>query len=226
MQRLVATFKDRSKRQAAAELTRGCQAVRRVTTIVLRGTNLPLVAGHFDGLEIAAHPFGTEGENVWIVKPPIDDSQTVLGPEEVRFEPKLDHSRVKDALERLFDISPELEKRAADLQWGAYTARKTEHPMMAVPDTTAVAQPAPARLETLGMEGFVAVWPSHLSYAMIVGDVVAERVQTSLGSPADFSEGPQPADFAAPAAGEGQVSRWEQPTFKWLDWSELSAAQD
>lgn len=225
LQRLVATFKDRAKRQAAAELTRGCQAVRRVTTLALRGADLPLVAGHFDGLEIAAHPFGEGGENVWIVKPPIDDRLTVLGPEEVRFEPKLDHARVRDTLERLFAISPELEKRARTLQWGAYTARKTEHPMMAVADTSNIAQPAPARLETFELEGFVAAWPSHLSYAMIVGDVVTERVQSALGDPADFSEGPQPGDFAAPV-GTTQVARWEQGSFGWHGWDDFASAHD
>ncbi len=226
LQRLVATFKDRGKRQAAAELTRGCQAVRRVTTIVARGADLPLVSGWFDGLEITAHPYGKAGENVWVVRPPIDDRSTVLGPEEIRFEPKLDPIRVTDALDRIFRIAPQFERIAGKLQWGAYTARKTEHPMMAVPNTANVAQPAPARLETFDMEGFVAAWPSHLAYAMIVGDVVAERVQTALGKAADFSEGPQVADFATPAAGADQVARWEQPTFKWFDWGEFQAVQD
>jgi glycine/D-amino acid oxidase-like deaminating enzyme len=226
LQRLVATFKDRGKRQAAAELTRGCQAVRRVTTIVVRGTDLPLVAGWFDGLEVTAHPFGKAGENVWVVRPPIDDRSTVLGPEEIRFEPKLDAIRVTDALDRIFRIAPQFERLAPKLQWGAYTARKTEHPMMAVASTANVAQPAPARLETFDMEGFVAAWPSHLAYAMIVGDVVAERVQTALSKAADFSEGPQIADFAAPSAGADQVARWEQPTFKWLGWTEFQEVQD
>ena len=200
--------------------------MRRVTTIVVRGEELPLVAGWFDGLEITAHPFGKAGENVWVVRPPIDDRSTVLGPEEVRFEPKLDPIRVTDALDRIFRIAPEFERLAPRLQWGAYTARKTEHPMMAVANTDNVAQPSPARLEKLELEGFIAAWPSHLAYAMIVGDVVAERVQQDLGKPVDFSDGPQPADFAVPSSGAEQVARWEQPTFKWLDWAEFQAAQD
>lgn len=225
LQRLVAGFHDRGKRQAAAELTRGCQAVRRVTTVVLRGPDLPLVAGHFDDLTIAAYAGLEPGETVWVVQAPVDDHQTVLGPEEVRFEPKLDIGLLRLAVHRLFAISPTLRDLAPSLRWGAYTARKTEHPMMAVRDTANVAQPAPARLETFDMDGFVAAWPSHLAYAMIVGDVVAERVQQALGKAADFSDGPQPGDFAAgPLA--SQVARWEQPSFAWHDWAAFDALHD
>jgi hypothetical protein len=72
------------------------------------------------------------------------------------------------------------------------------------------------------MEGFVAAWPSHLSYAMIVGDVVTERVQTALGKAADFSEGPQPADFATKPE-KDQVARWESDSFSWHDWDGFCA---
>jgi len=224
LQRLVTMFKDRTKRKDAVDMMRGCQAVRRRTTVVVRG-DLPLISGHFDGLDITAHPIGAGLDHVWIVNPPIDDRQTVLGPEEVRFQPKLDADMVRDTLGRLFAISPEIERRSSEFKWGAYTARKTEHPMMAVPNTTAVAQPAPARLETLHMEGFVAVWPSHLSYAMIVGDVVAERVQNALGPAGDYSEGLQPSDFSNPPP-EPQLARWERASFQWKDWPEFAKSFD
>ena len=225
LQRLVSGFHDRHARQDAAELVRGCQAVRRVTTVVLRGAALPLVAGHFDDLTIAAHPGPEAGEVVWVVQAPVDDHQTVLGPEDVRFEPALDVGLLRHVVHRLFSMSPELARLAPALQWGVYTARKTEHPMMAVRDTTNVAQPAPARLETFGLQGFVAAWPSHLAYAMIVGDVLAERVQQALGPRGDFSDGAQVADVAGGAT-TGQVARWEQAGFAWHDWESFAATHD
>ena len=77
--------------------------------------------------------------------------------------------------------------------------------MLAVPDASVVAQPVPAKLEKLGLESFMAVWPSHLAYAQFVGDSVAERVTDALGPPSDFSDGPQPADVGAvaPSCGPG-----------------------
>ena len=217
LQKLVATFKDRGKRKEAVDTMRGCQAVRRRTTVVARG-DLPLVAGHFDGLDIVAHYVGT-GTYVWLISPPIDDGQTVLGPEEVRFSPKLDHDVVSRTVDQLFQVAPLLKDKAGSLEWGAYVARKTEHPMMATPDTSKIAQPAPARLETLDMEGFIAAWPSHLSYAMIVGDVVAEKVQNALGPAGDFTDGPQLSDFAS--VPEEQVARWEKSSFEWHRWPDF-----
>lgn len=217
LQKLVATFKDRGKRKEAVDTMRGCQAVRRRTTVVARG-DLPLVAGHFGGLDIVAHYQGV-GSYVWLISPPIDDGQTVLGPEEVRFSPKLDHDVVSRTVDRLFEVAPALRDRAGSLEWGAYVARKTEHPMMATPDTSKIAQPAPARLETLDMEGFIAAWPSHLSYAMIVGDVVAEKVQNALGPAGDFTDGRQMAEFAS--VPEEQVARWEKSSFEWHTWTDF-----
>ncbi len=227
LQRLVTTFKDRAKRRDAVEIMRNCQAVRRRATIMARG-DLPLVSGHFAGLDITAHPVGVGLDHVWAISPPIDDRQTVLGPEEIRFEPKLEAHTVRDTLDRLFDISPEIERRAAELTWGGYVARKTEHPMMAVPDTTGVPQPAPARLENLDMEGFIAVWPSHLSYAMIVGDVVAERIQNALGPAGSWTEGLQPADVCEvnDAPPEKLVAHWERPDFTWNSWAAFTKLFD
>jgi hypothetical protein len=217
MQRLVTGFKDRVRRKEAVEIMHGCQAVRRRTTIVARG-DLPMVAGHFEGLDIAAHPIWTGSDTVWIINPPIDDSQTVLGPEEVRFQPKVEPSVVVAALDRLFAASPALRRMAPSLRWGAYVARKTEHPVMAAADTSGIGQPAPARLETLDMQGFLAVWPSHLSFAMIAGDVVAERVATALGDPVAHTTGLGVSSLGQPLP-QSRVAQWERPGFEWRDWS-------
>lgn len=225
MQKLVARIKSHAKRKDAGEKVRTCQAVRRRHTVVLRGDGLPLVSGHFDGLSIVAHPIGERFDKVWLVSPPIDDSQTVLGPEEVRFEPKIDNKAVADTIDRLFAACPSIEKNAGEYKWGAYVARKTEHPAMATADTSEVAQPASAKLETLDLEAFVTMWPSHLAYAMIVGDVVGERIQQALGPAADFSDGPQPKDFAIPPA-EPMVARWERKGFGWQSWNAFAEAHD
>ena len=218
LQRLVAMFKDRAKRREATETMRTCQAVRRRTTVTVRGDLEPVV-GTFGGLEIVAHR--SDGEVVWLVSPPIDDRQTVLGPEDARFDPALDAGVVRATIDELFAISPWIARRTDQLRWGVYVARKTEHPMMAVADTSNLAQPAPARLESLDMDSFVAAWPSHISYAMIVGDVVAERIEAALGGPVSFAEGLQPRDIAGEAP--PPLLHWQRDDFVWNDWATFSS---
>jgi hypothetical protein len=223
LQRLVAVFPDRARRKEAVEVMRGCQAVRRVLNLAVRGS-LPLVSGQFGELRITAHPYRGPGagpdEVVWLVNPPIDDAVTVLGPEETRFDPAVDPIRVLSTIDALFAASPSVQRTRRDLRWGAWTARKTEHPMMATADTSSIAQPAPARLESLSFTNAVVGWPSHLAYAMIVGDVVAERVRTALG--------PRRAEgTGVPGAGEWTITeplkaRWDRDDFDWSDWSRFA----
>ena len=220
LQRLVAMFKDRTKRRESTETMRTCQAVRRRTTITVRG-DLEPVAGWFDGLEIVTHPDPSGDGFVWLVSPPVDDRQTVLGPEDARFEPAIDSTLVRSTVDALLAISPQTARRADELEWGVYVARKTEHPMMAAADTSKVAQPAPARLESLDMDSFLAVWPSHIGYAMIVGDVVAERIDAALGSPGSFADGLQPSEVGGQAP--EPLLHWQRPTFRWNDWATFSA---
>jgi hypothetical protein len=220
LQKLVTGFKDRARRKDALEAMRHCQAVRRQLVLAVRG-RLPPVAGHFAGLDLTSFPFGTSGETVWLVAPPIDDNQTVLGPEDVRFPPRPDPAAAGDALGRLFDMAPDLGARREELRWGLYVARKTEHPMMATPDISGIGQPAPARMETFSMSTLVAVWPSHLSYAMVVGDVVAERAQQRLGAPYDFSDSVDPAELPHPSH-DAWLARWERPDFRWSGWNDLA----
>lgn len=216
LQRLVASFKDRAKRREATDTMRSCQAVRRRTTIVVRG-DLEPVAGSFGGLEIVTHPSRSGGDVVWLVSPAIDDRQTVLGPEDARFSPAVDAALVRRAIDTLLEISPAIAERAEDLEWAVYVARQTEHPMMAAADTSNLAQPAPARLESLDMDSFMAVWPSHLGYSMIVGDVVAERIDAALEASTAVAEGLQPSDV--PGEAPDPIARWERDDLVWNDWA-------
>ncbi|MCU0267429.1 MAG: FAD-binding oxidoreductase [Acidimicrobiales bacterium] len=225
LSKLAARFNDHHRRVEAKELVKGCQAVRRALTVCLRGPDLPLVAGHFDELTVVAHRLEGSDDVVWLVNPPVDDSLTVLGFDDTRFDPVVDPSAVAATVRRLFALSPELERQSADLLFGAYVARRTEHPMMAVADTSTVAQPVPARLESLGLEGFLALWPSHLAYTMVLGDVVAERVTEALRGPVDFSDGIQPADLAEEPPWPERC-RWERPGFAWQGWSSFASAYD
>ena len=135
-------------------------------------------------------------DNVWLVAPPIDDSQTTLGPDDLRFEPKADPAVVRDLLDRLFAMSPELEGMAPSLRWSCYAARKAQHPMMATNDSSLVAQPVPAKLDAFGLDGLLALWPSHLGYAMVLGDVVVERIEAELGGPGEFGGGLRPSEVS------------------------------
>jgi hypothetical protein len=150
----------------------------------------------------------------------VDDSLTTLGVEDQRFEPSLDSSAVRDTLERLLAISPEVERLASGLRWSCYAARRTQHPMLAVKNSTNVAQPVPAKLDGFGLEGLLALWPSQLGYSMVVGDVVVERIQAELGEPGDF-EGGLASGLSSPL--EPAMARWDRPDFPWRDWSSFAS---
>ncbi len=121
----------------------------------------------------------------------------------------------------LFDLSPVVAAQSEQLRWSVYVSRRAQHPMLAVPDASLVAQPVPAKLEKLGLESFMAVWPSHLAYAQFVGDSVAERVGEALGAPVDFSDGPQPADVGTSAP--VLRARWDRDDFTWRSWADFAA---
>ena len=97
--------------------------------------------------------------------------------------------------------------------------------MLAVPDTADVGQPVPARLETLGLRSFLALWPSHPSYTMILGDVAAERIAAELGPSAEFSDGVQPSDLRGFDARE-YVDRWDRHDQPWWDWELFAEDHD
>jgi glycine/D-amino acid oxidase-like deaminating enzyme len=229
LHKLVPTISSRARRREAVEVLRTCQAVRRRTTIVVRG-DLPLLSGNFDGTDIVALPVdgdggGTHGEGtepaVWIVQPPVDDTLTVVGPDDVRRPPKLDLTEAAATIDRLFELCPEVRKRARKLSWGAFVARRTQHPASAALDRSLVAEPVPAKLETFGVPGFVAAWPSHLAYNSLISDHVTERVRQSLPT-----GGVRPDDAALAAmprpAPEAFLARWDRPDFVWHDWSALT----
>jgi hypothetical protein len=214
--KLSSRLPDQARRKSAKELIDGCQAVRAQHLVCVRGAALPSLAGRFGDLGLTAQPLTDSDEVVWLVQPPVDDAQTTRGPTNLRFELPVDDALVARTLEQLFGASPWLAERRADLQWSAYVTRCTQHPMLAVPDASTVPQPVPAKLEKLGLDAFLVVWPSHLAYAQFVGDAVAERVGEALGPAQDFSDGPQPADLAAGAP--PLRSRWDRPDFPWLPW--------
>ena len=206
---------DQARRKAAKELADHCQAVRSQHQICVRGRDLPRVDGHFGSLTIASH-IAESGERVWVVEPPVDDDRTTEGPDNLRFERPVDSAVVAGAVAQLFAMAPDLRGRAPDLQWSVYVARRTQHPSLAGPDATAVAQPVPAKLETFGLGTFVAVWPSHLAYAQFVGDAVAERVAAALGPAEDFGPVAEPAEFGPPLV--PLRSRWDTDAFAWHEW--------
>jgi glycine/D-amino acid oxidase-like deaminating enzyme len=224
LHKLAVRFRDTSRRRQHVEAARTCQAVRKKHLVCLRGVDLPLVSGHVAGLQLTAHPLA-DGVNVWIVSPPIDDERTTLGAEDLRFDPQVDSRIVAATVARLFAASPQLVEARRRLEWAVYARRKTEHPMMAARDTSVVGQPAPAKIESLGLESFMALWPSHLSYSMVVGDVVAERIREALGRGGADEGGLSPADLA----GEPPAlrSRWNggRP-LNWHDFDSFATLHD
>lgn len=214
-------FRDQSTRRDRLETARTSQAVRRSTVVCIRGNSLPLVSGWFGGLSVVAQPLTTGGV-AWLVTAPIDDTQTVLGVDDTRFAPNVASPVVADTVTRLAAMAPVIEQQAGELQWAAYTGRRVQHPSLAGPSITDVATPVPAKLEAFGLEGLLALWPSHLGYSMILGDVAAERITDALGPAQKPSGGLTVADLAGPAA--PLRARWDRDDFPWCDWSTFASA--
>jgi glycine/D-amino acid oxidase-like deaminating enzyme len=214
-------FNDQSRRKDAQGLARASQAIQRSYLLCLRGRDLPLLSGWFGGYCIAAHPLSSSDDIAWLVAPPADDALTTLGPDDLRFEPRPDAAVIRDALERLFEMSPTIERMAPDLRWSCYAARRAQHPMLAAADTTHVAQPVPAKLDAFGLDGLLALWPSHLGYSMVLGDVVVERIEGELGKPAQFPGSLQPSDLSINLG--PSRARWDRDNFPWRDWASFAA---
>ena len=221
LSKLASRLSSQAARKAAKELVGTSQAVRTQHVVGLTGAGLPELSGHFAELEITSQRLAATGEVVWLVAPPIDDAHTTLGPENLRFDRPLDPALVGEAVRRLFEICPAIGSMAPELRWSSYVTRHTQHPSLATGDLSRVAQPVPAKLERFGLDAFLAVWPSHLAYAQVVGDAVAERIAEALGPAQDFSDGPQAGDLEArlPAP----VDRWNRPGFEWHDWAGFQA---
>jgi hypothetical protein len=215
---------DQTRRKDGQELARMSQAIRRSHLLCIRGRELPLISGTYDGFSIVAQPLTSSDDIVWLVAPPPDDALTTLGPDDLRFEPKVDPAVVRDTLERLFSMSPAIERLAPELRWSCYTARRAQHPMLATGDSSRVAQPVPAKLDAFGLDGMLALWPSHLGYAMVLGDVVVERIQAELGEPGDFRDSLSLADLEIE---QPQLrARWDRDNFPWRDWSSFATRHE
>ena len=219
--RIASRTRRSSSRRMRAETARTCQAVRKQRQLLVRGPGLPLMTASFDGMQVVAHPVG--GPDVaWVVSDVIDDTATTLGPEDLRFGPPLDRTAAADFLERTLDASPLLAEQAAMCRWGMRVRRKTEHPMMAGPDVGEVGRPSPSRVEAMALEGFLALWPGHVSYSVIVADVAVERIIAHLGRPGGFD-----ADEVAKLAAEGPEppmdATFTSSDFDWQDWDAFSA---
>jgi hypothetical protein len=222
LHRLAIAFKDRARRRVAAVAARQSQAVARRPTIVVRG-RLPLLTAHIDGIDITTLPpdgrGGAGGEVVWLVQLPIDHSLTTVGPEDVRFPPPVDHKVMSDGLDRLFELCPDVRRQASRLRWSMFVARRTGPPTDGLGDPSRVPRPAPARLDTMGMEALVAAWPSQVANSMMVGDVVAGRVRAALGGPEPEVDR-WPDGLPRPATAS-QQNRWDRADLPPLSWSQL-----
>ena len=191
------------------------QAVQRSYLLCLRGPHLPLISGWFGGLSIVSHPLTGSDDNVWLVAPPIDDAQTTLGPDDLRFEPKVDPAVVRDLLDRLFDMSPSLEGMAPSLRWSCYAARQGAAPDDGHERQLAGSATGAGQADAFGLDGLLALWPSHLGYAMVLGDVVVERIEAELGGPGEFGGGLRPSDVTLPPPSSS--ARWDRDNFPWRD---------
>jgi hypothetical protein len=224
LDQIARRFADQSARLEHRETVRRCQAVQREPIVCIRGA-LPLIAGWFGELSIVAHPLrGTDeqggDEVVWVVAGMPDPEQTVLGLDDTRFEPAVGPEVIAHMVTQLFDLSPKIDYSADSLHWGTYVGRRVQHPSVAGPDADRLATPVPAKLESFGLDGFLALWPSHPGYSMILGDVVAERVTDALDEP-------MPVDrMFEPGGGRPMrtlLARWERPEFEWASWSSFAA---
>lgn len=213
-------FADSDRRREAQQTARDTQAIQLVPVVCARGEGLPELSGWFGDLSIVSHRFGESDDIVWLVSLPPADAHTTLGAQDLRFTPPVDGVAVRAILERLMAIAPGLVELRSSLRWSTWTSRRTQHPSLAVEDSSSIARPVPAKLETLGLDAVFALWPSQLSYSMVLGDVVVERLAEALGESADLASPQAVSKFAIPPT---QMSaRWERDDVEWQDWEHFS----
>jgi hypothetical protein len=220
---LTSRFGDPERRRDAKAAVRSCQANVRQSVVAVRGP-LPLVAGRFGDVWVTAHPDPRGGDDVvWLASVRPDPADTTEGPDDVRFDAPVRAEAVATVTESLFALSPWLFRHAHLLQWATFGRRHTQHPMVATTDT--IGEPVPARLDNFGLDAFFALWPSHPAYAMVLGDVAAERIAAQLGTSAAFSEGRTPLDLRTGPL-PPITDRWWSPRTHWLDWDDYAERND
>ena len=223
--KLSSRFTDQARRKSTKELVDGCQAVRLQYQLCLRG-DLPAVSGRFGSFTVASHATGP-GDAAHLGG--LARRSTTRSPPWVR--PTCASSRPStrwwwpgSSTSSSRPARP-WSAQASQLEWSVYVSRRAQHPTLAAADPSTVAQPVPAKLEKLGLEAFLAVWPSHLAYAQFVGDSVAERIGEALGPPGDFADGRRARPRWAPSA-PPLAARWDRPDFAWQDWETFRQAWD
>ncbi len=215
-------FRDQSRRRLAGQAARQSQVVVDHHVVALRSAQLPVLAGTFDDLTVVAHQVPSSPDVVWLVTGCPALHRVLPGDAETRFDPPVDQRHVAQIIGRLRAASTVIDAKIRDVAWSAYVARDAVHPSGVESEGgTTVGTPIPARLDSFGLESFLALWPSHLGYTMLLGDVVAERVATALGN----STGPIDLRMVGVARTEAPAarSRWWSPTFLWHDWDTFAA---
>lgn len=220
LRRLAARVRDPVRRREVTRGVRSCQAVLSQQVVAIRG-DLPLLAGTIDDLSYTSHADGDEV--VWLVSPPPNPALTTLGPVDARFPVPVDSDEVAEVVEQVLAVSPMLFRHAHRLSWTAWGRRIAQHPMAA--GTGEIGAPVPARLDSFGFQGVLALWPSHPAFTMVLGDVAAERIAAELGTPADFSRSLEPEDLAH-SPSSAPVSRWRRPVGGWSSWESFAEAHD
>lgn len=215
-------FRDQSRRRLAGREARESQAVIDHHVVALRSAQLPVIAGTFGDIEVVAHPVPGSSDVVWLITARSASPRLAAGERDLRFDPPIDPERVAEIVRSLRTASPLIDAKPHDFEWSAYVTREAVHPV-AAEGGPMVGTPLPARLDAFGLDSFLALWPSHLGYTMLLGDVVAERVGAALGD----SAGPIDPRLLAVArsAPPAARSRWWSPSFLWHDWGTFAAIQ-
>ncbi len=211
---------DRERRRAAQEQARESQAVRHTTVVVVRGGTLPRLRGRFGELTVVSHPDGDDV--VWHVTRP-DHDRTTLGPVDLRFDPRPSPRHVAEVVGALLAAAPSLVGEIDRLAWATYGTRDAIHPAVVTEGTGRAARPLPSRLETLGLEGLYALWPSYLGQSMVLGDVVAERIADALGPSTAAGIDVTRTDLPLTRRDDGRA-RWERDDVGWSAWDEFAVA--
>ncbi len=229
------------RRRDAGLAARRSQVVVEDHVVVLRSAQLPALAGTFGDLDVVAHPVAWSPDVVWLVTGRPGLQRLNPGDAELRFDPPVDSARVAEIVDRLRTASPLVAQKPRDIEWSVYVTREAVHPVVSDGgerearrsggerearrsggERAVVGTPLPARLDRFGLDGFVALWPSHLGYTMLLGDVVAERVAADLGE----SAGSMDRRLAAVARTEPPAvqARWWSPSLRWHDWPTFAAS--
>jgi len=208
-QALLKRATDAAGGEPLRERLTGLHRVREIPMILLRG-ELPEFSGHFTDLPVSvmAH---TDGERPMWIATALDGHPTTGEDVDSRVEPPVRDQLVRNTIERIHRLCPQVRDDAVKYEYSVYTGTKIDHP-----------EDSPTYyLDDLGVANLRLVWPVYWTTSALASRAVVDSFPG--GFPADgpggFKAAARGLAAGVPVGAERRVSAIQQ----WSGWDAFQA---